>query len=114
MDLAISFPKLKILAQSDRELRSTLPIKCYQEGPSIAMVDSDKEITNLHVPSDVIIDASMPAIPAQGKCGMHQVNYKMRISSFEIEAIRGVCGNTSNFVKQMEHSIQVPWEVFPM
>ncbi|MCW3010577.1 MAG: NADP-dependent isocitrate dehydrogenase [Solirubrobacterales bacterium] len=30
-------------------------------GPSIAMVDSDKGITNLHVPSDVIIDASMPA-----------------------------------------------------
>ncbi len=31
------------------------------EGPSLAMVDSDKGITNLHVPSDVIIDASMPA-----------------------------------------------------
>ncbi len=30
-------------------------------GPSVAMVDSDKGITNLHVPSDVIIDASMPA-----------------------------------------------------
>ena len=36
--------------------------KCYTEGPSIAMVDSDKGITNLHVPSDVIIDASMPAM----------------------------------------------------
>jgi isocitrate dehydrogenase len=32
------------------------------EGPAIAMVDSDKGITNLHVPSDVIIDASMPAM----------------------------------------------------
>ncbi|MDA0921612.1 MAG: NADP-dependent isocitrate dehydrogenase [Planctomycetota bacterium] len=31
------------------------------DGPSLAMVDSDKGITNLHVPSDVIIDASMPA-----------------------------------------------------
>ncbi len=31
-------------------------------GPSLAMVDSDKGITNLHVPSDVIIDASMPAM----------------------------------------------------
>jgi isocitrate dehydrogenase len=30
-------------------------------GPSIAMVDSDRGITNLHVPSDVIVDASMPA-----------------------------------------------------
>ncbi|MDT7687218.1 MAG: isocitrate dehydrogenase, partial [Pseudonocardiales bacterium] len=33
----------------------------YQSGPSLAMVDSDRGITNLHVPSDVIIDASMPA-----------------------------------------------------
>ena len=34
----------------------------YDRGPGIAMVDSDKGITNLHVPSDVIIDASMPAM----------------------------------------------------
>ncbi|MFN8439033.1 MAG: NADP-dependent isocitrate dehydrogenase [Cytophagales bacterium] len=35
---------------------------CYANGPALAMVDSDKGITNLHVPSDVIIDASMPAM----------------------------------------------------
>ena len=34
----------------------------YESGPALAMVDSDKGITNLHVPSDVIIDASMPAM----------------------------------------------------
>ena len=34
----------------------------YATRPSLAMVDSDKGITNLHVPSDVIIDASMPAM----------------------------------------------------
>ncbi|MGQ0573687.1 MAG: NADP-dependent isocitrate dehydrogenase [Pseudonocardia sp.] len=33
----------------------------YDDAPRIAMVDSDRGITNLHVPSDVIIDASMPA-----------------------------------------------------
>ncbi len=33
----------------------------YEDGPRLAMVDSDRGITNLHVPSDVIIDASMPA-----------------------------------------------------
>jgi isocitrate dehydrogenase len=33
-----------------------------EEGPALAMVDSDKGITNLHVPSDVIVDASMPAM----------------------------------------------------
>jgi isocitrate dehydrogenase len=35
-------------------------------GPAIAMVDSDKGITNLHVPSDVIVDASMPAMIREG------------------------------------------------
>jgi isocitrate dehydrogenase len=35
---------------------------CLENNPAIAMVDSDKGITNLHVPSDVIIDASMPAM----------------------------------------------------
>lgn len=36
--------------------------KCYEKGPDLAMVNSYKGITNLHVPSDVIIDASMPAM----------------------------------------------------
>ena len=36
--------------------------ECYKSNPAIAMVDSDNGITNLHVPSDVIIDASMPAM----------------------------------------------------
>ena len=34
----------------------------YADNPDLAMVDSDKGITNLHVPSDVIVDASMPAM----------------------------------------------------
>jgi len=36
--------------------------RSYQHGPALAMVNSDQGITNLHVPSDVIIDASMPAM----------------------------------------------------
>jgi isocitrate dehydrogenase len=40
----------------------------YERGPDLAMVNSDKGITNLHVPSDIIIDASMPAaIRASGQ-----------------------------------------------
>ena len=35
---------------------------CLENGPDLAMVNSDKGITNLHVPSDVIVDASMPAM----------------------------------------------------
>ena len=40
----------------------------YDAGPDIAMVDSDRGITNLHVPSDVIIDASMPAMLRTSGC----------------------------------------------
>jgi len=36
--------------------------KCHESRPGLAMVDSDKGITNLHVPSDIIVDASMPAM----------------------------------------------------
>ncbi len=35
---------------------------CYKSRPELAMVNSDKGITNLHVPSDIIVDASMPAM----------------------------------------------------
>jgi isocitrate dehydrogenase len=39
---------------------------CFRTGPALAMVNSDKGITNLHVPSDVIIDASMPPMIRDG------------------------------------------------
>ena len=38
----------------------------YAAGPALSMVDSDRGITNLHVPSDVIVDASMPAMIRNG------------------------------------------------
>lgn len=39
---------------------------CYETGPALAMVDSRKGITNLHVPNNVIIDASMPVVVRDG------------------------------------------------
>jgi isocitrate dehydrogenase len=36
--------------------------QAIENGPALAMVNSEKGITNLHVPSDVIVDASMPAM----------------------------------------------------
>jgi isocitrate dehydrogenase len=39
---------------------------CYESGPDLAMVDSRKGITNLHVPNNVIIDASMPVVVRDG------------------------------------------------
>jgi len=41
---------------------------CIEAGPELAMVDSSKGITNLHVPSDIIIDASMPAMIRNSGC----------------------------------------------
>ncbi len=40
--------------------------ECIRNGPPLAMVNSDKGISNLHVPSDVIVDASMPAMIREG------------------------------------------------
>ena len=40
----------------------------YAAGPPLSMVDSDRGITNLHVPSDVIVDASMPAMIRTSGC----------------------------------------------
>ena len=50
-----------IPADKKAEIEADLK-KIYEERPKLAMVDSDRGITNLHVPSDIIIDASMPAM----------------------------------------------------
>ena len=47
--------------EKQEELRAGIQ-SCYEQGPALAMVDSDRGISNLHVPSDIIIDASMPAM----------------------------------------------------
>ncbi|MCW0217049.1 MAG: NADP-dependent isocitrate dehydrogenase [Prosthecobacter sp.] len=51
----------KLPAEKKAEIESDIQA-VYANGPAIAMVNSDKGITNLHVPSDVIVDASMPAM----------------------------------------------------
>ena len=54
--------KIQTLPESKRnEIQADIDA-AFKNGPAIAMVNSDKGITNLHVPSDVIIDASMPAM----------------------------------------------------
>ena len=54
--------KIEKLSQAQKEEILVDIQKVYDNGPNIAMVNSDKGITNLHVPSDVIIDASIPAM----------------------------------------------------
>ncbi len=55
------FSKIESLPDAQREEIEAAIQACYAQRPDLAMVNSDKGITNLHVPSDVIIDASMPA-----------------------------------------------------
>ena len=62
LGLASIYDKVSTLSFSLRnEIEADLRA-CHERRPGLAMVDSDKGITNLHVPSDVIVDASMPAM----------------------------------------------------
>lgn len=56
------YAKIQSLSVDEREAIEADIMALYAERPELAMVNSDKGITNLHVPSDVIIDASMPAM----------------------------------------------------
>lgn len=56
------YNNLNKLSSSEQEDLQEALKKNLEHGPEVAMVDSDNGITNLHVPSDVIIDASMPAM----------------------------------------------------
>ncbi len=58
--------KITNLPDADRKAIESDIVTALENGPELAMVNSDKGITNLHVPSDVIIDASMPAMIRQG------------------------------------------------
>jgi isocitrate dehydrogenase len=55
------YTKIKALPEAERAAIEADLAAVYESRPELAMVDSSKGITNLHVPSDVIIDASMPA-----------------------------------------------------
>jgi isocitrate dehydrogenase len=58
--------KVAALPDAERKAIEADVAAVHAAGPAIAMVDSDRGITNLHVPSDVIVDASMPAMLREG------------------------------------------------
>ncbi|OBW94843.1 NADP-dependent isocitrate dehydrogenase [Gallibacterium salpingitidis] len=71
------------------------------DGPDLAMVDSDKGITNLHVPSDVIIDASMPAmIRSSGQMWNAQGKLQDTKAVIPDSSYAGVYAQTIAFCKQ--------------
>jgi len=59
--MAALLKALERIPEDERAAINDAVEAAYRDGPALAMVDSDRGITNLHVPSDVIIDASMPA-----------------------------------------------------
>ncbi|QBF84551.1 NADP-dependent isocitrate dehydrogenase [Shewanella maritima] len=73
----------------------------YAQRPALAMVDSDKGITNLHVPSDIIIDASMPAaIRSSGQMWGPDGQLKDTKAMIPDRCYAGVYQETISFCKQ--------------
>ena len=73
----------------------------YENRPALAMVDSDKGITNLHVPSDVIIDASMPAaIRSSGKMWGADGKLHDTLAMIPDRCYAGVYQETISFCKE--------------
>lgn len=72
----------------------------YAERPALAMVNSDKGITNLHVPSDVIIDASMPAmIKAGGQMWNAEGKLQEAVAIIPDRSYAGIYEATINYCK---------------
>ncbi|MBN2528110.1 MAG: NADP-dependent isocitrate dehydrogenase [Deltaproteobacteria bacterium] len=86
--------------EKEAEIKSALEA-VYAERPDLAMVNSDKGITNLHVPSDVIVDASMPAmIRTSGQMWNKEGNPQDAKATIPDRCYAGVYQTTIDFCKK--------------
>jgi isocitrate dehydrogenase len=93
--------KIKTLPANEYDAILTAIERCMKEGPDLAMVNSDKGITNLHVPSDVIIDASMPAmIRTSGQMWNHKGKQQDTKAVIPDSSYAGVYRATIDFCKE--------------
>ena len=93
--------KIEELPSSEKEEITNAITACYADRPDLAMVDSDKGITNLHVPSDVIIDASMPAmIRASGQMWNAQGKQQDTKAVIPDSSYAGIFQETIDFCKK--------------
>ena len=93
--------KLDQLSAAEKERILTDIDAIYANNPSIAMVNSDKGITNLHVPSDVIIDASMPAmIRTSGQMWNKEGNQEDTKAVIPDSSYAGIYQATIDFCKE--------------
>ena len=93
--------KIKDLPEAKRkEIEADIKL-AIENGPALAMVNSDKGITNLHVPSDVIIDASMPAmIRTSGQMWNAQGNQQDTKAIIPDSSYAGIYSATIDFCKK--------------
>jgi len=96
-----------LLARMDElapEIRASLEADitaAFAQGPDLAMVNSDKGITNLHVPSDIIIDASMPAmIRSSGQMWNAQGELQDTLAVIPDSSYAGVYEATIDFCRE--------------
>lgn len=93
--------KVETLPEDQKEVIKADIQAALSSGPALAMVDSDKGITNLHVPSDVIIDASMPAmIRDSGKMWNPAGELQDTIAVIPDRSYAGVYQTTIDFCKK--------------
>ena len=93
--------KLQTLPDAERSEVIAAIQAAYEEGPELAMVNSDLGITNLHVPSDVIIDASMPAaIRSSGKMWGPDGNLKDMKAVIPDRSYAGIYQETIDYCKK--------------
>jgi isocitrate dehydrogenase len=99
--LANLYEELKKLPDAKRKKIETAIEKEIANGPDLAMVNSDKGITNLHVPSDVIVDASMPAmIRTSGKMWNAQGKPEDTLAVIPDSSYAGLYQATIDFCKK--------------
>ncbi|MEK9712463.1 MAG: NADP-dependent isocitrate dehydrogenase, partial [Thalassolituus sp.] len=95
------YAKIAKLTDDEREAIEADIAACYESRPEIAMVNSDKGITNLHVPNDVIVDASMPAmIRTSGKMWDKRGKLHDTLAVIPDRCYAGVYQETIKFCKE--------------
>ena len=93
--------KLDNLSISEKEEILQSIDECYKKQPDLAMVNSSLGITNLHVPSDVIIDASMPAaIRSSGKMWNPEGKLQDMLALIPDRSYAGIYQETIEFCKK--------------
>ena len=113
MGIGDLYNKIKTLPEAKQaEIKADIEA-VYAARPALAMVDSDKGITNLHVPSDVIVDASVPnVVRDSGKMWNSQGKLQDTKAVIPIAATRRCTRRSSRTARKTAPSIRRPWARF--